>query len=350
MYGRYTTGSGVRGSFNYVFDNGGVNGKVVSLVAESGFGLVPDGRTLDAAEVADIIDVVTAEFNSQAAMNNKVTKPVRHAVLSLKEEDRGKVNAARWEEIIETYLERMGVRDTQYVAVEHKETNNPHVHIIFNAVNNEGKRIDDRYFRRRSAQVCRELTKEYGLTWGNDKIVSKVRDFHSPWEQQRYEMARTISEVMPTVSDIEGLKMALLSRGIMMQVKQHKDGRCGVVFCAKGQDGKLHSFSGKTLSQYLTYSKIAAWYPARAEYLKCEKIFNSTKRPTPEVARQLKKAITTLIKVNPETQPHGNSWSGKPEISETEKLLELCKRLACGLRANLDPDEEDWDRIMGLTN
>ena len=37
----------------------------------------------------------------------------------------------------------MGIRDTQFLLFRHHNTANPHCHLVYNRINNEGKTITD---------------------------------------------------------------------------------------------------------------------------------------------------------------------------------------------------------------
>ena len=48
------------------------------------------------------------------------------------------------------YMQMMGITDTQFIIVRHHNTDNPHGHIVYNRINNEGKLISDRNDYRRN--------------------------------------------------------------------------------------------------------------------------------------------------------------------------------------------------------
>ena len=56
-------------------------------------------------------------------------------------------------------MEKMGIRDTQYIIGRHYDKEHPHVHIAFNRVDNNGITISDRNDRYRSERICKELTR-----------------------------------------------------------------------------------------------------------------------------------------------------------------------------------------------
>ena len=57
-------------------------------------------------------------------------------------------------------MEKMGIRDTQYIIGRHYDKEHPHVHIAFNRVDNNGRTISDKNDRYRSERICKELTRK----------------------------------------------------------------------------------------------------------------------------------------------------------------------------------------------
>ena len=53
---------------------------------------------------------------------------------------------------------------------------NPHCHLIFNRVDNNGRRISDSNWLKRNVRICKELKQKYGLT--ND-VKSTLKESRS---------------------------------------------------------------------------------------------------------------------------------------------------------------------------
>ena len=66
-------------------------------------------------------------------------------------------------QIAREYMEKMNVRDTQYILVRHTDREHPHCHLVYNRVDNRGKAIPDGNDRYRNEKACKELTQKYGL-------------------------------------------------------------------------------------------------------------------------------------------------------------------------------------------
>ena len=72
-------------------------------------------------------------------MNPRVTKAVGHIALSFSKEDAPRLDNAVMAQIAREYMERMGIKDTQYIIGRHFDKEHPHVHIAFNRIDNEAR-------------------------------------------------------------------------------------------------------------------------------------------------------------------------------------------------------------------
>jgi type IV secretory pathway VirD2 relaxase len=96
-------------------------------------------------------------------MNPKIVKPVAHISLDFSIQDKERLTDKAMVGITLEYMQKMGYENTQYIIVRHHDTDHPHVHLVINRIDNDGKRITDRNERFRNTKVCMELTKKYGL-------------------------------------------------------------------------------------------------------------------------------------------------------------------------------------------
>jgi len=112
-------------------------------------------------------DNSTIAESMQRQADNKIgrplAKPVYHISLSFAQQDADRLTDKYMVQLAEEYMERMGIRDTQYIIVRHSDKEHPHLHIVANRVDNNGRAISDSNDRRRSVQVCRAMTDEHHL-------------------------------------------------------------------------------------------------------------------------------------------------------------------------------------------
>jgi len=71
-------------------------------------------------------------------MNSKVAKPVGHIALSFSKEDEPRLTDRAMAGIALDYMERMGIRNTQYLIARHFDKEHPHMHIAYNRFVIEG--------------------------------------------------------------------------------------------------------------------------------------------------------------------------------------------------------------------
>ena len=250
MIARDFKGNGFKGILDYLLDSSNRNGKIVSVVSFEGID-VPI-----ATDSRDVFDPsrIAGSFRAQSSLRPRVGKPVRHIVLSCMDYDRARIGQIGWENLAREYMEKMGITDTQYIIVEHREKNNPHIHIVYNYIDNAGRTLDESNFRLRSREICREMTINHHLGWGHNKSISTA-DVHNPVQQLRYDMAKEITIQLYYSSSMAELQNRLLRKGIRMEIKYYGSNK-GLVFSRHGADGICYHFSGRQLEPFLTYKGI----------------------------------------------------------------------------------------------
>lgn len=199
-------------------------------------------------------DTIAQGFIGQAQMNPRVTKAVGHIALSFSKEDAPRLNNTIMAQIAREYMERMGIKDTQYIIGRHFDKEHPHVHIAFNRIDNNGKTISDRNDRFRSECVCKELTKKYGLHFAGGKEQVKIDRLREP-DKTRYELYQILKTEVGRCKDWDTLLGQLHQQGVDVQFK-HKgqtDEIQGIVFTMNG-----YRFNGSKVDRQFSYSKIDA--------------------------------------------------------------------------------------------
>lgn len=100
------------------------------------------------AQDADGLMELKQDFNQRtnAYLNeNKENKNplIGHQILSFTPEDEKKLGKDGVNKILDEYVEMSGLKNTIYVAVGHRDTNNYHVHIVYHKVGNDMKKEND---------------------------------------------------------------------------------------------------------------------------------------------------------------------------------------------------------------
>ncbi|AEI52117.1 relaxase/mobilization nuclease domain-containing protein [Runella slithyformis] len=161
------TGKSFSGKINYLFDgkieDRKVKDKMASVISHSENVRVPfshEDKTGISRMKADFI-----ERSKSYKYFDKSKGYIGEHVISLTEHDqrelRGKGNM---KSITDEYIKLTGIDKTQYVAITHHDTSNPHVHILFNRVTDAGKIFDATYEKKRAMYAGIVLSQKYGLS------------------------------------------------------------------------------------------------------------------------------------------------------------------------------------------
>ena len=101
------------------------------------------------------------QFNEVRQLNNKLSKPVLHITLSLAPGE--KIEKNHLMEICEACAKDFGFENNQFIAINHKDTNHQHFHIIANRVGFDKKTVSDSNNYKKMANFCRKTELKYGL-------------------------------------------------------------------------------------------------------------------------------------------------------------------------------------------
>jgi hypothetical protein len=170
----------------------------------------------------------------------------------------------------------MKIQDTQLLIVKHKDRAHPHIHIVYNRVNNEGKTIPDSFQQLKNIKISKELTLKHGMHIGQGK--EKVnRQQLKGMDKLKYELYDTIKSVSQKVTSMAELKRELLKRDIGMQFK-YKSGtleKQGISF-SKGD----YKFKGSEIDRSLSYGRLSKQIEQQAQQKQAEQERLTITQPT----------------------------------------------------------------------
>ncbi|MBQ3769091.1 MAG: relaxase/mobilization nuclease domain-containing protein [Prevotella sp.] len=230
--------------------------------------LASDGVLL--ATTQDIID----SFEFQRQMNPRISKPVGHIALSFLPEDKDKLSDEMMTKIAREYMELMGIKDTQFLLVRHFDNGNPHCHLVYNRINNEGKTISDQNDFRRNEQVTRQLKQKYGLTFSKGKFKTKTERLRGT-EKTKYEIHHLVMNTLAQSTSWKEFVEHLREEGVEMElVMRRKDSRDpkdiqGICFIKDG-----YTFKASQIRRGMTFDKMDAVIKKNAHKAQQETIVN----------------------------------------------------------------------------
>ena len=198
---------------------------------------------------------MTQSFELQRQLNPRIKKPVGHIALSFKPEDKPRLTDEFMTKIALEYMQMMCITNTQFLIVRHHNTHNPHCHIVYNRINNDGKFISDRNDYRRNEQVTKALKSKYGLTYGTDKCNTNTRKLRNA-ERAKYEIHNAVKDALKVADSWQKFKNELAKRGVRLELVYKDKERTkvqGIRFCKDG-----YSFKGTQISRGYSFGKLNA--------------------------------------------------------------------------------------------
>ena len=106
-------------------------------------------------------------FEPYLLANKRTEKPVLH--ISINPDPKDKLSDEQLSEIAQTYMQKMGYGNQPFIVYKHEDIERRHIHIVSLRVDENGKKIDHNFERRRSMDICRELEQKYGLVPADQK-------------------------------------------------------------------------------------------------------------------------------------------------------------------------------------
>ena len=196
---------------------------------------------------------ITASFKAQAKARPSLRKFVGHISLSFSPDDKDKLDDRKIAKIAREYMRRMGIVNTQYVVFRHHDQPHPHVHIVYNRVNNDGNAIKGDGNFTKSIAITKALTREYGLTFGKDK--SKVRrERLKNKDAVKYRLYDEITASLEECITWQELRKMLSAKGISFDLVKNTDGSVrGVTFTDTWNN---ITYAGSKIDRSLSYTKI----------------------------------------------------------------------------------------------
>jgi hypothetical protein len=231
MIAKIVKGQNFKGVVNYVLDKA----KQTQLLASEGVRLKSK-------------ESIIRSFG----LNPKVSKSVGHISLDFSAQDKDKLTNAKMIQVAKEYMARMEITNTQYIIGRHFDKEHPHIHIVFNRVDNEGKTISDKNDRYRSEKICKELTEKYGLYFAQGKENVKRPRLKEP-DKTKYEIYDALKITVQKCKNWNELKKELQKRGITTDFKSRGNTNevQGVMFEKNG-----YKFNGSKIDRQFSYSKI----------------------------------------------------------------------------------------------
>lgn len=206
---------------------------------------------------------MVADFVRQAQMNPDLSRSVWHTAVSFdpKDEARLQTDPQLMHQVASAYLTGMGLAQSQYVVIRHRDTAHAHFHIVANRVANDGQTVSDSHNFSRSEQLLRQIEQQYGLTPMKEQAQRMSLENLPDRDRSRIEIRDQVRDSLSRSTSGPELREDLARHHITMIVNRNQAGQPrGVSFeqvkaDENGEAVKI-AFKGSKLHQNLGMGQI----------------------------------------------------------------------------------------------
>lgn len=137
-------------------------------------------------------------FEPYLLANRKTEKTSLH--ISLNPDSKDQVSDEKFIQMAQDYMNEMGYGNQPYVVFKHTDISRTHIHIVSVGIDEEGRKISDKFEKRKSMKVCRELERKYGLV-NAENVDSKQNEMiFKPVNYQSGDVKRQVASVVRNIS------------------------------------------------------------------------------------------------------------------------------------------------------
>jgi hypothetical protein len=292
-------------------------------------------------------------FEPYLLANRKTEKPILH--ISLNPDPKDKVSDEEFGELAQKYMQEMGYGNQPFVIFKHTDIDRTHIHIVSVCVDEDGRKISDKFEKRRSMDVCRLLENEYSLRSATEKKQSQQNQIFKPVDYKAGDIKSQMASVirhLPKNYKFEGFGTynALLSlfNITVEEVKGEYNGipRQGLVYFALNEKGEKASnpFKASLFGKQAGYVQLQQHYAQSKELLKnepskallkttIEMSFQEASNEREFKKRLLERGINTVVRRNGEGRVYGITF-----VDHASKSVWNGSQLGKSLSANVFND------------
>lgn len=232
-------------------------------------------------------------FEPYLEVNKRTEKPILH--LSLNPHPDDKLSDSQLSEIAQEYMEKMGYGNQPYLVYKHEDIDRRHLHIVSVRVDENGKKLNDSFEKRRSDEVRKELEKKYNLIPAEKQKQSNISGL-KPVNIKEGNVKKQVSNVARSLmrdyrfQSINEYRTLLNLYGVTVEeVKGKVRGKAynGLVYSALNKKGEKdgNPFKASLIGRDVGYNALQKKIDLSKKSLKDNKSYSRTKN-----------VVSTLVK------------------------------------------------------
>lgn len=133
-------------------------------------------------------------FEPYLVANRNTEKHTLH--ISLNPDPKDNVNDEKYHEMAQQYMRDLGYGEQPFVVFKHTDIDRSHIHIVSVCVDEDGRKISDKFEKMKSMKICRELEKQYNLIPATDKERQQNDKIFKPVDYKAGDVKSQIASVV----------------------------------------------------------------------------------------------------------------------------------------------------------
>lgn len=197
MIGKIITGKSFRGCLQYCLHDKIADEKKNELVMKDRAEVILYNQCFGNAR--ELIQ----QFNDVRQLHPSLSKPVLHVTLSLAKDE--SLPGYKLAEVANDCAHDLGFSNNQFVAVLHKDTAHPHIHIVANRIGYDGKTVSDSHNYQKIAKLCRKLELKHELkqVLSPNAFLPKELKNYQRLDQQKVQLQADIKQSLVGAKNYE---------------------------------------------------------------------------------------------------------------------------------------------------
>ncbi len=216
------------------------------------------------------IGILSRSFEPYLIANRNTEKPVLH--ISLNPDPKDEVSDEKYKMMALQYMREMGYGNQPFVVFKHTDIERTHIHIVSVCVDEEGRKISDKFEKRRSMKICRDLEQKYGLIPAAEKERAESRLIFRPVDYKKGNLKSQMASVLrhlpkyyrfQTLGEYNALLSLFNITSEKVEGELHGKPKQGLVYSALDENGKK---AGLPIKSSL-FGKMAGWEALEKHFL-----------------------------------------------------------------------------------
>ena len=270
---------------------------------------------------------LTQSFEPYLIANRNTEKHTLH--ISLNPDPKDQVTDDKFREMAQEYMQEMGYGEQPFVVFKHTDIDRRHIHIVSVCVDENGKKISDKFEKMRSMNVCRELERKHNLIPATEKERKQKDKIFRPVDYRAGDVKSQVASVIrhlpnyyqfQTLGEYNALLSVFNITTEKVEGELHGNAQQGLLYIPLNEKGERagHPFKASL------FGKNAGFPALELHFAKCKTSLRDT--PTKQT---LKSAVTIAL------QSTNNEQTFKQQLAEQ------------GI--NIVVRRNNVDRIYGIT-